>query len=140
MDEVAVITDPAAAAVAVDPIRSRLLAELRQPASATTLATRLGMPRQKVNYHLRTLESHRLVREAERRRWGGLTERVLVASASSFVVSPAALGPAATEPERVADHLSASYLIALAGRIVREVGHLLTLAKQRDKGLATLSL
>jgi hypothetical protein len=34
MDEVAVIDDPVAAAVAVDPIRSRLLAELRQPASA----------------------------------------------------------------------------------------------------------
>ena len=54
--------------------------------------------RQKVNYHLRLLESHGLVREAETRRHGGLTERLLVATASSFVVSPAALGASRLRP------------------------------------------
>ena len=100
MDDVGVIDDPAAAIVALEPIRSRLLAELAEPASAATLATRLGIARQKVNYHLRALEAHQLVREAEKRQWGGLTERLLVASAASYVVSPKALGPVAVDPDR----------------------------------------
>ncbi|MCC7022385.1 MAG: helix-turn-helix domain-containing protein [Thermomicrobiales bacterium] len=140
MDDVDVIDDPAAAVVALEPIRSRLLAELAEPASAAALASRLGVPRQKLNYHLRALEAHDLVREAEIRRWGGIKERLLIASAASYIVSPAALGPAAADPARAADHLSASYLIALAGRVVREVGSLLRLAKRAGKPLATLSI
>src|SRR6266581_3250413 len=119
---VEVIRDPAAAAVALDPVRSRLLAELAEPASAATLAARLGIARQKVNYHLNTLEAHDLVQVAEKRKWGGLTERLLVATAASYIVSPAAMGRVAADPGRQTDRLSASYLIALAARIVREVG------------------
>lgn len=140
MLEVEVLTDPAAAAVALDPVRSRLLAELVEPASAAGLAQRVGLARQKVNYHLRTLEAHGLVREAGTRRWGGLVERQLVATAGSYLVSPAALGPAASAPERTNDRLSASYLLALAGRAVREVGELLRRAATSEKRLATLSI
>ena len=137
---VEVIDDPAAAVVALDPARSRLLAELAEPASAATLAARLGIARQKVNYHLRALEAHGLVQVAETRRWGGLTERLLVATAGSYVVSPSAMGPAAAEPGQSEDRLSASYLIALAARAVREVSHLVRRARQTGKRLATLSL
>src|SRR2546425_1244181 len=137
---VEVIDDPAAAVVALEPVRSRLLAELSEPASAATLAARLGIARQKVNYHLRALEDHRLVRFAKKRKWGGLTERLLVATAASYIVSPRALGPAAADPGRTADHLSASYLIALAARIVREVKDLLGRSEELDKRLPTLSL
>ncbi len=140
MLDVEVIDDPAAATVALEPVRSRLLAELAEPASAATLAGRLGIARQKVNYHLRALEAHGLAKVAGERRWGGLTERLLVATASSYVVSPGALGPVAADPGRTADRLSASYLIALAARVVREVGQLLRLARKADKRLATLSL
>jgi len=140
MLDVEVIDDPAAATVALDPVRSRLLAELAEPASAATLATRLGIARQKVNYHLRALEAHGLVRVAEERKWGGLTERLLVATAASYIVSPSALGPVAAGSGREADRLSASYLIALAARIVREVGGLLRRSARAEKRLATLSL
>lgn len=140
MLDVEVIEDPAAATVALDPVRSRLLAELAEPASAAALATRLGIARQKVNYHLRALEEHGLVQVAEKRRWGGLTERLLVASAASYMVSPNALGPVAVDPGREADRLSASYLIALAARIVREVSTLVRRAREVDKRLPTLSL
>src|SRR2546425_5025397 len=135
---VKVIDDPAAAAVALEPVRSRLLSELAEPASAATLAARLGIARQKVNYHLRTLEDHRLVRVAEKRKWGGLTERLLVATAASYIVSPGAMGRVAADPGRSADRLSASYLIALAARIVREVSDLLSRATQIEKRLPTL--
>ncbi|TAH39798.1 MAG: ArsR family transcriptional regulator [Planctomycetota bacterium] len=140
MREVEVIEDPAAATVALEPVRSRLLSELVQPASAAGLAQRLGIPRQKVNYHLRALEAHGLVREVETRQWGGLTERRLVASAHSYVVSPGAMGPAASSPERSADRLSAGYLVALAARVVREVSQLVRRAAQAEQRLATLSI
>lgn len=140
MVDVQVIDNPVTAAVALEPVRSRLLSELTLPASAATLAGRMGIARQKINYHLRSLESHKLVRVAEKRKWGGLTERLMVASASSYIISPAALGAVASDPGKTADHLSASYLIALAGRIVREVGKLLRLSKEVDKRLATLSI
>jgi DNA-binding transcriptional ArsR family regulator len=140
MLDVEVIDDPAAATVALDPVRSRLLAELSAPASAAALASRLGIPRQKVNYHLRTLEEHGLVHVADTRQWGGLTERLLVASAASYVVSPGALGPVASDPGRTADRLSASYLIALGARIVREVSALLRRAREVDKRLPLLSM
>lgn len=140
MVDVEVIDQPAAAAVALEPVRSRLLWELSTPASAATLAGRLGIARQKVNYHLRALESHGLVRVAEKRKWGGLTERLLVATANSYVVSPSALGPVATDPGRSADRLSASYLIALGARMVKEVGKLLIKARETGKRLATFSL
>src|SRR5215217_9184850 len=107
MHDVAVIEDPAAAGASLDPIRARLLAEMAEPGSAATLAARVGLARQKVNYHLRTLEAHGLVRVAEERRWGGLTERLLVATAASYIVSPSALGPVAADPGRDADRLSA---------------------------------
>lgn len=138
--DVHVIDEPAAAAAALDPIRNRLLAELREPASAAALAARVGLPRQKVNYHLRTLESHGLVHLASQRQWGGLTERRLVATALAYVVSPKALGPVAADPERDMDRLSASYLIALAARAVREVADLFRQAGEAGKYLATLSV
>ena len=137
---VEVIEDPVAAGIALDPVRSRLLSELAQPASAATLANRLGIPRQKINYHLRALETYDLVRVAEKRQWGGLTERMMVASAASYVVSPGALGPVAADPERSPDRLSASYLIALAARIVREVKSLATRSAETEKRLPTLSV
>jgi DNA-binding transcriptional ArsR family regulator len=140
MIDVEVIDDPAAAVVALDPVRARLLAELSQPASAATLAERLGIARQKVNYHLRTLEAHGLVEVAEERRWGGLTERLLVATAASYVVSPGALGEAASDPGRASDRLSARYLIALAARVVGEVGELARRADRTGRRTATLAI
>jgi DNA-binding transcriptional ArsR family regulator len=135
MQDIEVIDHPAAAAVALDPIRSRLLAELAEQASAAALAARVGIPRQKVNYHLKTLEAHGLVEVAKKRKWGGLTERLMVASATSYVVSTRALGPVGADPGRTGDRLSASYLIALAARIVREVSDLGRRAKETGKRL-----
>lgn len=140
MLDVVVIEEPAAAVATLDPRRARLLAEMGAPVSAATLAARVGLPRQKVNYHLRTLEKHGLARVAEERKWGGLTERLLVATARSYIVSPAALGPLASDPGRARDRLSASYLITLAARIVREVGLFVRRSAETGKRLATLSV
>ena len=138
--DVEVIDDPGAAVVALDPVRARLLAALAEPGSAATLAAQTGLTRQKVNYHLRALEAHGLVRQVEERHWGGIRERVLVATAASYVVSPGAMGEASNDPKRASDRLSARYLIALAARMVREVGDLARQAERQDKRLATLAL
>jgi DNA-binding transcriptional ArsR family regulator len=139
MLEVAVIDRAEAAALALDPIKRRILAALRSPASAAAIAGRVGLSRQKVNYHLRALEEQKLVEVVEERLWGGIKERMLVATARSYVVSPAALGPLGADPVRAGDRLSASYLIALGARVVREVGALVRRARHQEKRLATLS-
>jgi len=140
MFDVTVIEDPAAAAVSLDPTRARLLAELAEPNSATTLANRVGIPRQKVNYHLRTLEQHGLVELVEERRKGNVTERLLQATASSYVISPVALAAVQPDPDRAPDRLSARWLLALGSRLVRDVGALLSGASKANKRVATFAI
>jgi DNA-binding transcriptional ArsR family regulator len=140
MLDVAVIDDPAAAEASLDPVRARLLAELAEPMSATVLGQRVGLPRQKVNYHLKALERHGLVELVEERRKGNCTERVLRATAASYVISPAALSPLAPDPGRSPDQLSARWLLAVAGRLVRDVGDLLGGATQARRRVATFAV
>ncbi len=134
------IEDPAAAEASLDPMRTRLLAELAEPQSATMLATRVGLARQKVNYHLRTLERHGLVELVEERRKGNVTERVLQATAASYVISPTALAAVQPDPSRSPDKLSARWLLALASRLVRDVGLLLTASTKARKRVATFAV
>ena len=140
MLDVAVIEDPAAAEVTLDPMRARLLAELVEPGSATVLAARVGLPRQKVNYHLRELERHGLIELVEERRKGNVTERVMRATAASYVISPAVLAAMQPDPARSPDRLSARWLLALAARLVRDVGALIVGASNARKPLATYGL
>lgn len=140
MIDVAVIEDPAAAEAALDPARARLLAQLAEPRSATMLAAAAGLPRQKVNYHLRALERHGLVQLVEERRKGNATERMLRASAASYVISPAALAAVAPDPARAPDRLSARWLLALAAQLVRDVGDLITASSRAQRRLATFAM
>ena len=140
MIDVAVIEDAAAAEAALDPARARLLAQLAEPGSATMLAAASGLPRQKVNYHLHALERHGLVELVEERRKGNVTERILQATAASYVISPAALSALAPDPERAPDRLSARWLLAVAGQLVRDVGDLITGSARAHKRLATFAM
>jgi DNA-binding transcriptional ArsR family regulator len=117
-----------------------LLAELVEPASAGALAHRVGIARQKVNYHLRALETHGLVELAEERRRGGIVERLMRSTAASYVVSPAAVDSEAADPDRAPDRISARYLVALAGRIVREVAALDRRAAAEGRRLPTMAI
>jgi DNA-binding transcriptional ArsR family regulator len=137
--DVEVIEDAAVAVAALDPVRAAVLAALAEPGSATTVARQLGLPRQKVNYHLRNLEEHGLLELVEQRPRRGLTERVLQATARGYVVSPGALGRSGADPART-DRLSTRYLIAVAARLVREVGLLARRAEAAGRPLATLTL
>src|SRR4051794_2770138 len=140
MHDVAVIEDAAAAEVSLDPIRAQMLAELAEPQTATTLAARLGLARQKVNYHVKTLEQHGLVELVEERRKGNMTERVVRASAAAYVISPAALATVAPDPARSPDQLSARWLLALAARLGGETGALIKGAARARKPPPTFGL
>jgi len=140
MLDIEVIEDPAAAEASLDPIRTRILQELAEPGSATQLAAKVGLPRQKVNYHLKALERHGLVELVEERRKGNVTERVLQATAASYLISPVALASVAPDPHRFTDRFSAFWLLALAGRLVQEVGKLIAGAAAARQKLATFAI
>jgi len=121
-------------------MRSRLLAELTEPASATTLAHRVGLARQKVNYHLRMLEGHGLVHLVAENRKGNMTERVLQATASSYVISPLALAAVRPDPSHAPDRLSARWLLSLAAKLVQDVGALISGADKAEQRVATFAI
>jgi DNA-binding transcriptional ArsR family regulator len=118
----------------------RLLEQLGEPDSAAGLARRMGMPRQKVNYHLRTLEKEGFVELVEERRKGNCMERVVRATARSFVIDPAVLGKLGADPGQFQGRFSAAYLVAVAAKTIRDVAGLRNRAEKAGKRLATFTL
>jgi len=134
------ISSPQAAAVLLHPARLEMLELLSQPDSAAGLARRLHLPRQQVNYHLRELEREGLVEMQEERRKGNCVERVMKATARSFVIDPRILGKVGADPDQIADKLSSAYLIAMAAQAIRDLIALEGKARASNKRLATLAL
>ena len=128
------------AATMLHPMRLRLLENLQEPDSSSGLARRLELPRQKVNYHLRALEKEDLVEFVEERRKGNCVERVVRAKATTYLIDPHILGRLAADPKHVKDRFSATYLIAVAVRTIRDLATLLHRSKKAGKRLATFTL
>lgn len=133
------LADPAAVEVALDPVRAAILDALGEPGSAATVAAAVGSTRQKVNYHLKSLEAHGLVEPAGERTWGGITERLLRRSARHLVVAPDVANGTPIDPDGLADRLSAAYLIAVNARAVSEVGAIVA-GLDADTRLPTLTV
>lgn len=62
------------------PLRRQILDHARAPASATTIAAALGLPRQKVNYHVRALADAGYLKKAGRAQKRGLVEQRWIAA------------------------------------------------------------
>jgi DNA-binding transcriptional ArsR family regulator len=105
----------------LSPLRRRVLAELREPASATTLAARLGESRQSVNYHVRELERAGLVELVEERRRRGFTERVV-------------------RVVEAQDRFAADALLALAARALGDVAEMRERASAQGRRLVTFAI
>ena len=135
-----VVSQAGNAAVLLDPERRSLVELLSEPDSAAGLARKLGWSRQIVNYHLRELEKAGLVVLAEERRKGNCLERIMRRTAHSYVIDPAVVGPLGVDPNAMADKLSASYLIAVAARTIKEVASMGALAEASGKVLPTVTL
>jgi DNA-binding transcriptional ArsR family regulator len=141
MTEAAVdlVQDPARARSLLRPLRRSMLQHLAQPASAAELSRQLGIPRQRLSYHLRELEKQGFVELVEERRKGNCVERLVRATARTYVVDPALLGSLGADPERIQDRMSVSYLVAVAARAIRDLARLRTRAGE-GKRIATLTL
>jgi DNA-binding transcriptional ArsR family regulator len=129
-----IVQDPEKAAVLLQPGRLDLLVRLAEPDSAAGLARQLGIPRQKVNYHLRELEREGFVELFEERRKGNCIERVVRATAREFLIAP----PAGKSVP--ADRFSAAYLVSTAARIIRDLAAVCLRAGKARKRVATLTL
>ena len=137
---IVVVREPERIAVLMDPARRRLVRALRErPDSAVGLARRLDDSRQRLNYHLRVMEAAGLVELAEERPRRGATERVFRVVAGQFALDPGSLGELSAEPED-GDRFSATYLVALASRAIRELAALLDRARATGKRVATAGL
>jgi len=135
-----IIDDPARARAALQPIRLRLLHLLERPQSAPQLAKAIGMPRQRVLYHLRTLEAQRLVEAQEHGTVGRRVDRSYVRTATSYAIAPKTLGGVAVHPAMIADAFSSAYLSAVAGRALNDLAALGRAAADRGKRVPTLTL
>lgn len=135
----ALLDDADRVRTALSPIRRRLLAQLQTPGSAASLAAALGMPRQKIGYHLKALEDAGLVNLVEQRQRRGFTERLFTASADAYLIDPDLLaGPA---PEALTqDRYAADHLIRTAAETVREVGRMRQAADAESRRLLTFTL
>ncbi|HZS60029.1 MAG TPA: helix-turn-helix domain-containing protein [Gemmatimonadaceae bacterium] len=137
-----IIEQPEQARSVLDPMRRELLDALAEPDSAAGLARRLGMPRQVITYHVRQLEAEGLVSFVAERRKRNCVERIVQATARSYVISPAALGPLGADPahiDRAEDQFSSTYLLAVASKLIRDVGTLRRRADASRKRLATMT-
>jgi DNA-binding transcriptional ArsR family regulator len=107
------ITEPASAAEILHPLRLEILRLAVEPISASELAPRLRLSRQRVNYHVRRLAKGGFLRRAGQRRRRNMIEQRYVGSARAFLLSPDLLGAVGADWRRVEDAASAGYLLAL---------------------------
>jgi DNA-binding transcriptional ArsR family regulator len=134
------LLDPERVRIALTPVRRQLLESLREPASASMLAARLGLPRQRLSYHLRVLEDAGLVMLLEERQRRGFVERVLVARADAFLVDPSLMGPRAETLAREQDRFAADHLLATAADLVADVGRMQAAAAGEGRRLLTFTI
>ena len=134
------VRDPGRASVVLDPLRLVILERSREPRSASDIAGELGLPRQRVNYHVKELAKAGFLAKAGRVRRRNFYEQRYRATATGYLVSPEALGPVAADPEAVEDRMSAAYLLALSARLQCEVGGAAERARAGGWRLATLSM
>jgi DNA-binding transcriptional ArsR family regulator len=111
------VSDVGQAVSLLEPLRVRILWHCRDALSATELGGRLGLPRQRVNYHVRELALAGLLKRAGRRRKRNMFEQLYVASAKTYVLSPELLGAVQADWRAVADLSSAAYLLALSAQM-----------------------
>ena len=139
--DLALLEDEEQLSAFLSPKRREMLAALQAtPDSAAGLAAKLGSTRQKVNYHLRSLEGAGLVELAEERQRRGFKERVLRPTARAYMISPEVVGDLGLDPEDIRDRFSSRYLVAMAQRMVRDVTELAKRARAARKKLPSFTL
>ncbi len=134
------ISDPGAIEALNHPIRRQVLAALREPDSAAGVARTIGLPRQKVNYHLKELARSSLVRETGERRKGHLIEKLYEAVAGSFVVSPRIAVDSEKRERALRDQVSLQRLVSLGEQLQQDAIGLLDRAAFDEEEIPSASV
>jgi len=138
--ELEVVQEAGRAGAMLDPARLRILSAFREPESSAGVARTLGLPRQRVGHHVRALEAAGLLTYVGERRKRNCVERLLQATARSYVLAPQLLGELGMTAAEAHDRFSSTYLLAAATRVLQEVSALRPRAEAAGKKLPTLTL
>jgi DNA-binding transcriptional ArsR family regulator len=106
-------------------VRVKVLEILREPQCAASVARVIGLPRQKINYHLKELARVGLVEHAGERRKGNFIEQLYRATARRFVVSSAIDWDAERLASTLRDQVSLANLADLGERLQQDAAGLL---------------
>lgn len=134
---VTMLSDPDTVLDSLTTFRRRLLDLLDQPRSASGLARLLGTSRQRVNYHMRALESSGLVELVEERPRRGVTERFLQRRADVVLVDPLAFAGTALEDR---DRIGITGLVVTARALLGQAATVATAAAAARQRVATATL
>ncbi|MEE8109234.1 MAG: helix-turn-helix domain-containing protein [Gammaproteobacteria bacterium] len=133
--ELMVVSDARTMALLADPLKSKILQEMDQPRTTAELAVVMGMPRQKLGYHVRQLEDAGLLASVGESRRGNCVARKLQAAARQIIVIRT--DPQGSIPE---DRYSGSWLMERCASAIREVGVLSSAAGEKGEKLPVLTL
>lgn len=122
------------------PLRLELVELAATPISASEAATRLGLPRQRVNYHVRELARHHFLARAGTRKKRNMTEQLYRSVARSFLFAPDLLGPLAAKLPDATSAVSAAELLRLSTTMQSDLIDVMERAGNEGKKIATLSL
>ncbi len=138
---VTVIEDRKGVAALLSPLRREILERLHgEPDSATGLGRKLGLARQKINYHVRTLEQAKLIELVGQEKRRGCWERRFRPTARAYLISPDLAGNLGADPASIRDRFSSAYLVTLGARLIRDLARLRRGAEKAGKRLATFAL
>ena len=128
------------AACATDEMRIRILSALSSPQSATTLAHKFDVPRQKLNYHIKQLETAGLIEVVEERRKRNCIERLFQRKAQTLLFDPNLFGPLNSPKIDTQDRFSWTHVIALLMRSLTELVSLRRIADKQHKKVASFAV
>jgi len=134
------VADVDRATALLHPLRLRILDALREPDSASGLARRFHLPRQKMNYHVRELARTHFLERAGQRRRRNMIERRYRTTALGYVLSPELLGRMGLPREHAEDVFSAAYLLGVMAVAQAELARATREAAAQRKRLTTLSV
>lgn len=123
MQDVCYIEDLDQAITLLKPLRLDILRRLDEPRTCPELADFFGETPQKIYYHMKALETARLVEKVEEKRVRGVVEGYYQAAARSYWLAPKLVGQIGTG-RQARDQLSLRVLLELAEEVIEDTGKL----------------
>jgi len=134
-----VVDDSESIGCLTDPVKQDILRTLTEEGSAASVGKTLGLPRQRLAYHIRKLEQAGLLKHLRDERKGNCNERIMRATARRYLIAPNALA-SDLDTKDLQDRLSANALLSLAAQCIEDLAAISATPEARSKRVSTLSL